>query len=248
MEKVILFDLDGTLLPMDTDSFVANYIKELAPSVAHIIEPNLFVKALWAGTEAMIENLEHDKTNEKVFEETFLSIINVSREAIWPTLDEFYTNTFPKFSYLCQPTPMAKQVVEAALKRGYRIAVATNPVFPKEAIFERLRWAGLSEMPFELVTVYEESSFTKPHKQYYQAICQRLGVKPQQCIMVGNDQQEDMAASQIGIKTFLVEGFVIDRGSPKYTIDDQGSLEQLYTKLIEKEGLFSDNDEFDQTI
>lgn len=239
MAKVILFDLDGTLLPMDTDAFVQTYLKELAPRVAHIIDPNVFMKALLAGTEAMIRNLEHHKTNEQVFEETFLSLIELKKEDIWPTLDDFYTNVFPTFSYLCKPSPIAKQIVEEAVKQGYRVAVATNPVFPKVAINERLKWAEIADVPFEIVTVYEENTFTKPHREYYENLCERLNVNPEECIMVGNDKQEDMSASQIGMNTFLVEGFVIDRGQPQYEIDDHGTLEQLYEKLKNKEGLFA---------
>jgi beta-phosphoglucomutase-like phosphatase (HAD superfamily) len=37
MAKVILFDLDGTLLPMDTQQFITNYIKELAPRVGILL-------------------------------------------------------------------------------------------------------------------------------------------------------------------------------------------------------------------
>ncbi|MDQ0254301.1 FMN phosphatase YigB (HAD superfamily) [Evansella vedderi] len=240
MAKAILFDLDGTLLPMDTESFVKVYISQLAPRVAHIMDPNDFIKALWTGTEGMMRNLDPEKTNEQVFEETFLSIIPVKKEDIWATLDEFYENIFPTFSHLCEPTPVARQIAEEALHQGYKIAVATNPVFPKAAIYHRLKWAGIDDIPFELVTVYEESMFTKPHSQYYKDIYQRLEVKPEECIMVGNDKQEDMVASEVGMKTFLVEGFVIDRGEPQYTIDDQGTLSELYTKLKERTGLFAD--------
>ncbi len=239
MIKVILFDLDGTLLPMDTDAFVKNYLKELAPRVAHIMDPNDFIKALWAGTEAMIRNLEHDKTNEQVFEETFLSLANVKKEDIWPTLDDFYEKVFPTFSYLCTPSPLAKKIAIEAMGQGYRVAVATNPVFPKAAIYERLNWAGVLDVPFEIVTVYEDSTYTKPHREYYQNLCERLEVNPEECLMIGNDKQEDMAAAQIGMKTFLVEGWVIDRGQPQFSIDDHGTLEQLYEKLKNKEGLFA---------
>ncbi|ADU31104.1 HAD family hydrolase [Evansella cellulosilytica] len=239
MAKVILFDLDGTLLPMDTEAFVKNYLKELAPRVAHIIDPNEFIQALLAGTDAMLKNLDATKTNEQVFEETFLSITKLAREDIWPTLDDFYEKVFPTFSHLCQPTNTAREILEEALSQGYRLAVATNPVFPKAAIYHRLTWARIDDIPFELVTVYEESIYTKPHKEYYQYICDKLNVHPQDCIMVGNDKQEDLSASQIGMKTFLVEGCVIDRGEPKYPIDDQGTLEQLLEKLKNNQGLFS---------
>lgn len=239
MAKAILFDLDGTLLPMDTDSFVKTYLSELAPKIAHIMDPNDFIKALWAGTEAMIRNLDPEKTNEMVFEETFLSIVPVKKVDIWPTLDEFYEKTFPTFSHLCEASPVARTVVQEALDQGYKLAVATNPVFPKAAIYHRLKWAGIDDIPFEIVTVYEESTFTKPHTNYYSTICDQLEIDPGQCIMVGNDMQEDMVASEVGLKTFLVEGYVIDRGKPHYRVDDKGTLEELYMKLKNNEGVFS---------
>ncbi|MBM7094393.1 HAD family hydrolase [Bacillus sp. H-16] len=238
MVKVILFDLDGTLLPMDTEAFVENYIKELAPRVAHIMDPKQFVQALWAGTEAMIKNKDHQKTNEAVFEETFLSLIPVTKEEIWPTLDAFYEKVFPGFSHMSEPTPLAKEVVEEAVEKGYRVAIATNPVFPRAAINHRVNWAGISHIPFELVTVYEESVYTKPHTEYYKHICDQLEVNPDDCLMVGNDKQEDMSASAIGMRTYLVEGHVIDRGAPQFTIDDHGTLEDFYKDLKNGSGVF----------
>ncbi|MDQ0338123.1 HAD superfamily hydrolase (TIGR01549 family) [Caldalkalibacillus uzonensis] len=239
MSKVILFDLDGTLLPMDTEQFVNNYLKLLAEKVSPHLEPQTFIKALWAATEAMITNLDPDKTNEQVFTTTFLKMTQLQKEKIWPIFDEFYDQIFPTLSHLCQPTPLAKMVVEEALEQGYRVAVATNPVFPRQAIEHRLTWAGVEHVPFELITVYEESRFTKPHRQYYEWICEALQVQPEQCVMVGNDMQEDMSASQLGMKTFLVEGHVIDRGQPQYSVHDRGTLTDLYHKLKKREGIFS---------
>ncbi|SER40792.1 HAD family hydrolase [Salipaludibacillus aurantiacus] len=238
MAKVILFDLDGTLLPMDTDKFVETYIKELAGRVSHIVHPDTFVEALWGGTKSMMTNIDPEKTNEQVFEENFLKMADLDKDKIWPVLDDFYETVFPTFSYLCQPTPLGRKVVEEAIKQGYRVAVATNPVFPKSAIYHRLSWAGLNNIPFELVTVYEESHFTKPHPQYYRHISEKLGVQPEECVMAGNDKQEDMAAEKAGMKTFLVKGCVIDRGTTDYRVDDEGTLQDLYTKISEQQGLF----------
>ncbi|GAE26571.1 hypothetical protein JCM9140_2653 [Halalkalibacter wakoensis JCM 9140] len=238
MAKVILFDLDGTLLPMDTQRFVESYLKELAPRVAHILDPNDFVKALLASTTEMIQNKDPNKTNEQVFEESFLALTNLKRDEIWPTLDEFYDTIFPTLSHLTSPTPVAKEVIESAVKQGFRVAIATNPVFPKVAITHRMRWARIENLPFELVTVYEDQSFTKPNKEYYLDICDRLNIKPEECIMVGNDVQEDMVTSTLGMKTFLVEGYVIDRGEPIYQIDDRGTIDRLLTKIKNREGIF----------
>lgn len=238
MAKAILFDLDGTLLPMDTDKFVKDYIKVLAPIVAKYIDAETFVKALWKGTHAMMADMNPKKTNEEVFEEAFLSVSKVNKEVVWPLFNNFYEHIFPTLSHLSQPTPLAKKVVEEAVDKGYRVAIATNPVFPRSAIEHRIKWAGIEHIPFEVVTIYEECSFTKPHTQYYASICERLELQPEECIMVGNDAQEDMSASQIGLKTFLVEGNIIDRGEPNYPVDDQGTLEELYDKIKQGKGLF----------
>jgi len=238
MAKVLLFDLDGTLLPMDTEKFVQGYLKVLAGKVAPFMEPEFFVQSLWKSTHAMIQNTDPSKTNETVFTEAFLSLTNAEKE-LWPVFEEFYEQTFPTLAHLSSRDPLAKDIVEEAVKQGYRVGIATNPVFPRAAIEHRLNWAGIHHVPFEVVTVYEESTFTKPHKEYYAMISKQLEVEPQECVMIGNDMQEDMSASQIGMKTFLVEGFVIDRGEPHYPIDDRGNLEELFSKLKNRQGLFS---------
>ena len=57
MITTILFDLDGTLLPMDQDVFVAAYMKGLATTAApYGYESDKFVKAVMTGTVAMIKN------------------------------------------------------------------------------------------------------------------------------------------------------------------------------------------------
>lgn len=239
MSKAILFDLDGTLLPMDTKQFIKDYMAVLAPRVSEYVAPEHFLKSLWEATSAVIADLDPQKTNEQVFEEAFLQAVQVEKETLWPILDDFYERVFPTLSYLSEPTPLAGKICEEAIAQGYELAVATNPIFPKAAIEQRLHWAGVGHIPFAVVTVYEEWCFTKPHRQYYESICRRMNVSPEQCVMVGNDVQEDMAASLIGMKTYLVEGYVIDRGEPQYPIDDRGTLEDLYADLKQGRGLFS---------
>ncbi|WP_090841066.1 HAD family hydrolase [Alkalicoccus daliensis] len=236
--KAILFDLDGTLLPMDTEAFIKNYTKELAPKVAHIVEPDQFIKALWTGTEAMMSNKDAAKTNETVFMNAFLPIAEVEKDEIWPVLDNFYNYDFASFSYLTSPTSSAREIVNTALTKGYKVAIATNPVFPKVAIEHRLEWAGLKDLPLDHVTYYENSYYTKPHTEYYQSIAEELGVNTNDCVMVGNDKQEDMAAGNCGMKTYLVHGHVIDRGTDSFAVNDEGTLEQLTKDISDNTGIF----------
>ncbi|MBY0085260.1 HAD family hydrolase [Brevibacillus brevis] len=237
--NTILFDLDGTLLEMQTEPFVKSYLVEVGRHVGDKYDTEKLLALVWDATKAMIMNQEPDKTNEQVFIEHFTEHSEWDREEIWTLFDSFYRDVFPTLSHLTYPSPWAKQIVAAAKEQGFRVAVATNPVFPRDAIHHRLAWIGMSPDDFELVTVYEESHFTKPNPGYYKEICQKLGVEPTDCIMVGNHMQEDMVASKLGMKTFLVTNWMEDRGEPQYLVDQRGSLEELCTAISEKSGVFA---------
>ncbi|MGF9906424.1 HAD family hydrolase [Brevibacillus porteri] len=237
--NTILFDLDGTLLEMQTEPFVKSYLVEVGRHVGDKYDTEKLLALIWDATKAMIMNQEPDKTNERVFIEHFMEHSEWEREEIWPLFDSFYRDVFPTLSHLTYPSPWAKQIIAAAKEQGFRVAVATNPVFPRDAIHHRLAWIGMSPDDFELVTVYEESHFTKPNPGYYNEICQKLGVEPKDCVMVGNHMQEDMVASKLGMKTFLVTNWMEDRGEPQYQVDQRGSLEELCTAISEKSGVFA---------
>ncbi|MEJ8548451.1 HAD-IA family hydrolase [Brevibacillus borstelensis] len=235
----ILFDLDGTLLEMRTDPFVKGYLQELGKYMGDSYDSQALIGVIWEATKRMIMNQDPEKTNEQVFIEYFTEHSPWPKEELWPLFDKFYQEVFPSLSHLTHPSPWAKKIIEAAKQQGYRVAVATNPVFPRDAIHSRLAWIELSPDDFELVTVYEESHFTKPNPGYFQEICSKLGVEPAECVMVGNHMQEDMVASKVGMKTFLVTNWLEDRGEPQYPVDQQGTLEELYTAITDRTGLFA---------
>ncbi|MGG4497590.1 HAD family hydrolase [Brevibacillus reuszeri] len=237
--NTILFDLDGTLLEMQTEPFVKSYLVEVGRHVGDQYDTQKLLSLIWDATKAMIMSDEPDKTNEQVFIEYFKAHSDWPREEVWPLFDSFYRDVFPTLSHLTYPSPWAKQIVEAAKQQGFRVAVATNPVFPREAIHHRLAWIGMSANEFELVTVYEESHFTKPNPGYFAEICQKLGVEPTDCVMVGNHMQEDMVASKLGMKTFLVTNWMEDRGEPQYQVDQRGTIEELHKAITEKSGVFA---------
>ena len=235
----ILFDLDGTLLEMRTEPFVQQYLVELGKYIGDRYDVKTLLGIIWDATKAMIMNLDPAKTNEQVFMDYFLEKSGLNKEEIWPIFEGFYRDVFPTLSHLTFPSPFGKKLVEAAKAQGYRVAVATNPVFPRDAIHSRLAWLELKPEDFDLVTVYEESHFTKPNPAYFQEVCDRLGVSPSACIMVGNHMQEDMVASKLGMKIFLVTNYMENRGEPVYPVDQQGTIEELYTAITNRTGVFA---------
>ena len=229
--KTFLFDLDGTLLPMDMDRFVKAYLSCVSKYVEHLFEPRAFVSHLWAATSAMLENLEPQRKNETVFWEHFAKLLNHPREALEPMFETFYRTRFSALVSFTSPSPLAPKVLSALVERGREIVLATNPVFPEIATRERMRWAGIDSFPWQLITTYENSRYCKPHPQYYLDILAQIGRQPHECVMIGNDVQEDISAAQVGMHTFLVTDCLIDKGHPAYSPTWRGTLAELYELL-----------------
>ncbi|MFB2351719.1 HAD family hydrolase, partial [Priestia megaterium] len=67
-----------------------------------------------------------------------------------------------------QVRPEAVDFVDWAFAQGYTIAIATNPLFPRTAIEQRLAWAKLpvDKYPFKIVSSYEGFHFAKPNPAF----------------------------------------------------------------------------------
>lgn len=224
----ILFDLDGTLLPMDNDEFTKGYFKLLAAKLApHGYEPQKLIDGIWSGTTAMVKN-DGTKTNEQAFWEKFSEVFGEKALADKPLFDEFYENDFQNAKAFCGYNPKAAIAVNTIKEMGFWIALATNPIFPSTATESRIRWAGFQPNDFELYTTYENIGYCKPNPDYYREIAKRLGVDTEQCLMVGNDVTEDMEAAQkAGMNVFLLTDRLINKERKDISAYPRGSFEQL---------------------
>ena len=231
--KVVLFDLDGTLLPMDQDIFVKAYFKGLATKLAPLgYDPDKLIKGIWTGTEAMIRN-DGSTTNEEVFWKAFTDIFGPKVREDEPYFDEFYRTDFQKVKDVCGFAPQAAEVVRGLKKAGTRVALATNPLFPAIATESRMRWAGLTPENFEAYTTYETSRYCKPNLDYYREILVRLGVEAEECLMVGNDVGEDMITEKLGMKVFLLTDCLINKKDVDISVYPNGGFKELMEYLAE---------------
>jgi len=227
MFKTILFDLDGTLLPMDLDVFLTDYLSCLSRRFADIIDPGALQRNILASTEAMIRDNRPDKTNQDVFMADFIPRFDRPAEELMTIFDDFYNNEFGELIRCTAPTPLSRQICRELVEKGYQLVLATNPIFPDAATAHRMRWAGVEDIPWALVTTYEHCHFCKPNPNYYQEILKRIGAKPGETLMVGNDTKEDLAAGKLGIKTYLVTDNLIDHGDSARDADFEGRLEDF---------------------
>jgi len=225
--KMVMFDLDGTLLPMDMDAFVGGYFRLLAAKAAlRGYEAKGLVKAVWQGTAAMVRN-DGSCTNEDAFWQEFTAIYGAGAIRDKDMFEDFYANEFGQAQQFCGFHPMAAEAVAAAKAKGFRVGLATNPIFPSVATETRIRWAGLKSTDFEFFTTYENSSFCKPNLAYYRALLEQCGLKGEEVLMVGNDVGEDMIAEGLGMKVFLLTDCLINKEGTDLRRYPNGSFEQL---------------------
>lgn len=237
MLKAVLFDLDGTLLPLDQAYFTKTYFETLSACMArHGYEPEALVKAVWAGTRAMMRNDGGD-TNDAVFWKTFASLCGEKALADRPLFDAFYRNEFNGLRAVCGFNPQAAALVQALKAKGRGLILASSPLFPRIAQEARMRWAGLEPADFMLVTTYENARFCKPNPAYYAEILQKTGFAPEECLMVGNDAVEDMAAEQAGMAVFLLTDCLYNPQGLDISPWPRGGFDELTAYIRSQGGL-----------
>lgn len=223
----VFFDLDGTLLPMDQDAFVKHYFGLLAARLAPLgYEPGELIQTIWAGTAAMVQN-DGSRLNEQAFWDTFTAKYGRDSLEHMPVFEDFYKTDFAGAKAACGFHPMAAATVKRLQRAGVGVVLATNPIFPAIATQNRIRWAGLEPEDFALYTTYENSRFCKPNPAYYQSILDALGLKAEECAMVGNDVAEDMVAAKLGMKVFLLTDCLLNKHNEDVSQYPHGSFQEL---------------------
>jgi len=231
--KAVLFDLDGTLLPMDEEIFVKGYFKLLASKVAELgYKPDELIAGVVAGLKHMASH-DGSKRNIDVFWESFAGIFGNKVYDDKPFFDQFYANDFKQIAQFCGYNPLAKQAVDYVRNKGLKVVLATNPVFPSVATETRIALAGLTNGDFDHYTTYENSSACKPNLSYYSEILENIQCRPEECLMVGNNVSEDMVAAELGMNVFLVTDCLINKKDQDISNYPQGDFQALlaYLKL-----------------
>ena len=233
MIKAVFFDLDGTLLPMDQDIFIKAYLGGLCKALAPKgYDPKAVAAALWKSTDAMVVN-NGEKTNEEVFWDHFCAILGEKIKNEEPLLDRFYRTDFQKVKDVCGYNPTSKIILDELKKKGIRLVLATNPVFPAIATESRIRWAGLEPCDFEIYTTYENSRYCKPNLAYYEQLLEKTGLNAEDVLMVGNDVADDMVAGKLGMRLFLLTDNLINKSGEDISAYRSGSFDALSIYLDE---------------
>ncbi|NCP86352.1 HAD hydrolase-like protein [bacterium] len=205
MTFTLLLDLDDTLLDSNIEAFISAYFQKLAAHLAGRIPPEKLLTELAASTRRMYASVRLDQTLEQVFSARFYPPLGLTQPDLAADLDDFYDNVFPSLQPLTRPRPDAVALVEWAFAQGWRIAIATDPLFPRKAILHRLRWAGLppEKYPFALISDFQTFHFAKASVAYYAEFLNALGWENDPVLMVGDSLERDiLPARKAGLPVF----------------------------------------------
>jgi HAD superfamily hydrolase (TIGR01549 family) len=229
--RAILFDLDNTLLENPIDRFIPTYISALGEHVAGHVDRETFIAELLRATEAMVADSDPQRTNKEVFDAAFFPAIGCTPEELTPLLEAFYAHRFSELRAITSPKPVARPLIEWVFEQGFQIVIATNPLFPRGAVEERLAWAGVpvDDFDYDLVTTYEHMHAAKPNEAYYREIARRLERRPAECLMVGDEWERDVApALGVGMAAYWIAEPGQEFLSASSGLAGQGSLADFY--------------------
>lgn len=209
MRKAVLFDLDGTLLPMDMDEFIQLYYKEIQESgIADVFHKSKGMDMFSAAIAYMMG--EHgDLTNEEAFCSKAEDLSGLKRDKFLPIFEDFYKNRFKILKSTVKEEPLVKDILNELKRKDYTLILATNPYFPRIATDTRINWAGLSCDDFSYVTYYENSRYSKPNLKYFEEVLDNTGFKASECYMVGNSVEEDLCAVKMGFEAFFLTDYSV---------------------------------------
>ena len=232
MIDTILFDLDGTLAPFIQDEFVKKYFYIYSEIVAKLgYSREGFIKAMWTGVDAMLKN-DGSSLNMERFWDGFASVLGEDARKLKATANDFYKNEFNLVKSVVKPHAPRRHLIDSLKQKGFTLILATNPIFPPSAVASRLSWCGLSPDDFSYITTYDNSTFCKPNPGYYEEILKKCGKTVENCLMVGNNPDDDMAAAKLGFEVFLITDTIENPNDSDCSAYPNGSYADLEKYLL----------------
>jgi len=217
-KKLLIFDLDGTLINSSLDLALAvNYMLET-------IKRDTFSEDIihgWVGNGALTlvkRALSGSRTVDNGLDEVHV------QKALKIFLDYYEKN-------LCNATVPYPHVINTlkTLKENYTLAIVTNKPFAfVEPILKSLEMDGL----FALILGGDSLEEKKPHPMPLLHVCEKLSVSVEASVMIGDSKNDILAATacnmhSVGVTYGYNYGEEIGVHKPTVIIDDFSELLEL---------------------
>lgn len=242
MIKAVLLDLDNTLLHNPDAVFAAEFLRLADAFFSARIHYPTISKALLSATRAMIAVRSDLQLNSRLAAGILAEKTNLAPELIASTLQDFYREIYPQLQNCVEPVGnIGNELIDHLHNLKIAVVVATNPIYPAEAVRQRLQWANLPDdfSTYALVTHADNMHFAKPDPAYYVEIAARVGVEPDEVLIVGDSYDNDiLPAQQVGVHTYHVESSAASSLSDLFQkIASEDWLETLFSAPLAPSGI-----------
>ncbi len=228
MIKAILLDLDNTLIRNPDRAFATEYLRLCDHFFYERWKIDHFSQLIISAVRAMASGNNPRQTNAEAQLNLLHEKTHLPKNILHEGLADFFVEQYPILQHCTGKIIGASKLVHYLLKTDYALVIATNPLYPLEAIQQRLRWAGVPDNPddYAFVTHSDNTHFTKPHPSYYAEILARVGIEPDEAIMIGDSLKNDIVpADALGLHSFQID------------TDDEYTLVKLVEKLDQTDWL-----------
>ena len=207
MIKAVLLDLDNTLLHNPDRQWVAAFRRQWDSHFAKRYGIEHASATLRNAIGYLNSEPPSYRTNAAAMLDALAIDMPLAKDDLSTALTSFYEGDYICLRANTSPVARAVELVEDLLNQNLLVAIATNPLFPEVATHERLGWAGLSGSvsEFAFITHSENMHFAKPSPAYFAETVARVGVEPDETLIIGDSVRNDMdPARAIGIHTWQV--------------------------------------------
>jgi putative hydrolase of the HAD superfamily len=224
MIKAVIFDIDNTLV-----DFLAMKDRCIRPAVKAMCKAGLNEKPDKVLSRVYELYKKYGMEYKLIFQE-LLKSYNVHDDRILAHGIIAYRKARMVESY-----PKAEQVLSELQSKGYKLGVVTDA--PSIKAWTRLVYMKLDEK-FDIVVTFDDTKLHKPHQLPFQKALAELGVRPQECVMVGDMISKDVeGAKALGMVSCFARYGAINppaKSGADHEIDSLTQLPALIDKINNK--------------
>lgn len=213
--KAILFDLDNTLI----DFMEMKRLTSEAAAKA-MIDAGLKADKERISKELFDFYLEYGIESD----DAFTRFLEKNFGGAEPRILAAGINAYLKEKYIhLKPYSCVVETLKELKRRGLKLGVVTDGLRLK--VWMRLNEARLDKY-FDVVVTFDDTGKKKPVKEPFMRACEELGVNPQECLMVGDWPERDVAgAKEVGMKTCWAKyGSHKEKGNADYTLETSNQV------------------------
>ncbi len=198
----LLCDLDGTLIDSGGVRVQFEFLWRTLPLMKQHQGWRAAYAALKEGQE-ILKNPSRTRTNHERLVEVFAKKLKLSEPDAEQMLLKNLGTVFPQLKSHFGKIHGASKFLDWA-KDSFGLTLATNPVWPIELVQMRMKWGGINPDYFSVITTADKMHACKPSSEYYREVLKHTKLKPEDCLMIGNERKMDLPATKVGIPVFLI--------------------------------------------